>query len=327
MPTRRGRIEDQMALAVNPNLVRSVSRSLSLSLLVLPKQKRDVVCLAYLLARLGDTLTDAGRWSTADRLKWLTALESAVLSKKPGAWRFDGSVGSISGGEAELVLSATNLLELYSRLDSRSHLHTDELLKTLFSAMRWDLNTFHSSSGSSAVWGCRDESMFDWYCTSIAGCVGRFWVQIFSLDSSLEILAVEYGKALQRINVLRDVREDWMRGRSYLPRTWFPQLDPARAPWEQPGWAPTVVGSYFHKTRGMLQIGANFCDAIPYRSFRLRYASFLPLAFGWKTVAKLEKGSFWQGSDRISRAEMRSILLNSLLDVALHRKLSARYKI
>jgi phytoene/squalene synthetase len=316
-----------MALAVNPNLVRSVSRSLSLSLLALPKQKQDLVCLAYLLARLGDTLTDAGRWSTADRLKWLMALETAALAKKPEAWRFDGSVGSISASEAELVLSATNLLELYSRLDSRSHLHTDELLKTLFSAMRWDLNTFQSSSSSSVVWGCRDEPMFDWYCASIAGCVGRFWVQIFALDSSLEILAVEYGKALQRINVLRDVREDWMRGRSYLPCSLFAQLDPARAPWEQVSWSAGVVNSYIQKTRRMLQIGANFCDAIPYRSFRLRYASLLPLAIGWKTLAKIEKSSFWQGTERASRAEIRVILMNSVLDVALHRKLSARYRV
>jgi farnesyl-diphosphate farnesyltransferase len=283
--------------------------------------------LAYLLARLGDTLTDAGRWSTADRLKWLAALESAVLSKKPEVWRFDGSVGSVLASEAELVLSAPNLLELYSRLDSRSHLHTDELLKTLFSAMRWDLNTFQTSSSSSGVWGCRDEPMFDWYCSSIAGCVGRFWVQVFSLDSSLEILAVEYGKALQRINILRDVREDWMRGRSYLPRSLFAQLDPARAPWEQVGWSAGAVSSYIEKTRGMLQIGANFCDAIPYLSFRLRYASSLPLAIGWTTLTKLERGSFWQGTQKASRAEIRSILMNSVLDVALHRKLSSRYKV
>jgi farnesyl-diphosphate farnesyltransferase len=320
------RIEDRMGLEVNPNLVRSVSRSLSLSLLVLPKPKREVVCLAYLLARLGDTLTDAGRWSTADRLKWLAALESAVLSKKPEVWRFDGSVGSALASEAELVLSATNLLELYSRLDSRSHLHTDELLKTLFSAMRWDLNTFQSSSSSSAVWGCRDEATFDWYCVSIAGCVGRFWVQTFELDSSFEILAVEYGKALQRINILRDVREDWQRGRAYLPRSLFSQLDLVKAPWEQVGWR-SFVEPYIQKTRGMLQIGANFCDAIPYGSFRLRYASLLPLAIGWQTMIKLEKQVFWRQPQKVSRDEMRTILMRSVLDVALHRKVSARYRV
>ncbi len=315
-----------MGLGVNPNLVRSVSRSLSLSLLALPNPKREVICLAYLLARLGDTLTDAGRWSTSERLKWLNALESAILSKKPEVWIFDGSVGSVSASEAELILSASSLLQVYSRLDSQNHLRVDELLKTLFSAMRWDLNTFGAATNTSAVWGCRDETTFDWYCASIAGCVGRFWVQMFSLDSSFEILAVEYGKALQRINVLRDAQEDWQRGRAYLPRSLFSQLDLVKAPWEQAGWK-SLVTSYIQKTRSMLQIGANFCDAIPYGSFRLRYASLLPLAIGWKTLIRLESEAFWRQTQKISRAEMRSILTSSVLDVALHRKVSARYRL
>jgi len=315
-----------MGLGVNPNLVRSVSRSLSLSLLALPNPKREVICLAYLLARLGDTLTDAGRWSTSERLKWLNALESAILSKKPEVWIFDGSVGSVSASEAELILSASSLLQVYSRLDSQNHLRVDELLKTLFSAMRWDLNTFAAATNASAVWGCRDETTFDWYCASIAGCVGRFWVQMFSLDSSFEILAVEYGKALQRINVLRDAQEDWQRGRAYLPRSLFSQLDLVKAPWEQAGWK-SLVTSYIQKTRSMLQIGANFCDAIPYGSFRLRYASLLPLAIGWKTLIRLESEAFWRQTQKISRAEMRSILTSSVLDVALHRKVSARYRL
>lgn len=315
-----------MGLGVNPNLVRSVSRSLSLSLLALPNPKREVICLAYLLARLGDTLTDAGRWSTSERLKWLNALESAILSKKPEVWIFDGSVGSVSASEAELILSASSLLQVYSRLDSQNHLRVDELLKTLFSAMRWDLNTFAAATNTSAVWGCRDETTFDWYCASIAGCVGRFWVQMFSLDSSFEILAVEYGKALQRINVLRDAQEDWQRGRAYLPRSLFSELDLVKAPWEQAGWK-SLVTSYIQKTRSMLQIGANFCDAIPYGSFRLRYASLLPLAIGWKTLIRLENEAFWRQTQKISRAEMRSILTSSVLDVALHRKVSARYRL
>jgi len=99
-PTHRGRIGLQMAGELNPNLVREVSRSFSLSLLVLPKQQRPAIGLVYLLARLGDTLSDTGQWSIADRLGWLNALESAVLSKRPELWNFSGTVGSVSSGEA-----------------------------------------------------------------------------------------------------------------------------------------------------------------------------------------------------------------------------------
>jgi len=178
-------------------------------------------------------------------------------------------------------------------LDKSFHEIADELLKTLYSGMRWDLSTFSQSSGKQALWGCRDDSMFDWYCFTVAGCVGRFWARAFGLDSSLELLAVEYGKALQRINVIRDVREDWDRGRVYLPQSLLAVSSAGKAPWEDSGWK-SFCDAYMKKTRAMLQIGANFCDAIPFGSFRLRYASILPLAIGWKTLGLLEENEFWK---------------------------------
>jgi len=323
-PTHRGRIGLQMAGELNPNLVREVSRSFSLSLLVLPKQQRPAIGLVYLLARLGDTLSDTGQWSIADRLGWLNALESAVLSKRPELWNFSGTVGSVSSGEAELILGAKSLLETYRDLDKSFHEIADELLKTLYSGMRWDLSTFSQSSGKQALWGCRDDSMFDWYCFTVAGCVGRFWARAFGLDSSLELLAVEYGKALQRINVIRDVREDWDRGRVYLPQSLLAVSSAGKAPWEDSGWK-SFCDAYMKKTRAMLQIGANFCDAIPFGSFRLRYASILPLAIGWKTLGLLEENEFWKNHHKISRKDIKQVVLRSLLDVALHRRLSSRY--
>jgi phytoene synthase len=32
------------------------------------------------------------------------------------------------------------------------------------------------------------------------------------------------GSAMQMTNIARDIREDWMRGRVYLPRTWFEEM-------------------------------------------------------------------------------------------------------
>ena len=292
--------------------------------MALPREQRSSVGLAYLLARLGDTLTDVGRWSTADRLKWLNDLERAVVSKRPELFCFKGLVGEVSEAEAELLLSAQELLKSYSEEEVRVHSCTDELLKTLYSGMRWDLTAFAQASADKPVWGCKDEATFDWYCFMVAGCVGRYWSQIFSLDSHLELLAVEYGKALQRINVLRDVREDWLRGRIYLPQSAFASCNGAGAPWDQLDWGSFRV-SYFQRTRSMLRIGANFCDSISYGSLRLRYASILPLAIGWKTLNQLEGSCFWGNRQKVSRGEIRGIVLQSVFDVALHRKLSARY--
>ncbi len=56
------------------------------------------------------------------------------------------------------------------------------------------------------------------YCYYVASIVGIMMSRIFGLqDASLLPRAVEMGLAMQLTNILRDVREDYERGRVYLP--------------------------------------------------------------------------------------------------------------
>jgi phytoene synthase len=56
------------------------------------------------------------------------------------------------------------------------------------------------------------------YCYYVASVVGIMMSRIFGLqDATLLPHAVEMGLAMQLTNILRDVREDYVRGRVYLP--------------------------------------------------------------------------------------------------------------
>lgn len=56
------------------------------------------------------------------------------------------------------------------------------------------------------------------YCYRVAGVVGLIMCRVFGVrDEAALRRAVEYGNAMQLTNILRDVREDWERGRVYLP--------------------------------------------------------------------------------------------------------------
>ncbi|HZU77413.1 MAG TPA: squalene/phytoene synthase family protein, partial [Dehalococcoidia bacterium] len=56
------------------------------------------------------------------------------------------------------------------------------------------------------------------YCTLVASVVGRMCVRIFGFrDERALQRADQLGRALQLINILRDVREDAERDRIYLP--------------------------------------------------------------------------------------------------------------
>ncbi|HEY7965628.1 MAG TPA: presqualene diphosphate synthase HpnD [Solirubrobacteraceae bacterium] len=56
------------------------------------------------------------------------------------------------------------------------------------------------------------------YCRRVAGSIGRLCVAVFgSTDPRSGELADDLGVALQLTNILRDIREDAGRGRTYLP--------------------------------------------------------------------------------------------------------------
>ena len=56
------------------------------------------------------------------------------------------------------------------------------------------------------------------YCYGVAGSVGLLSAQIFGFrDPRVPDLAVQLGQAMQLTNILRDLKEDYERGRCYLP--------------------------------------------------------------------------------------------------------------
>jgi presqualene diphosphate synthase len=64
-----------------------------------------------------------------------------------------------------------------------------------------------------------DEANLDLYCDRVASAVGRLSVRVFGMAHSDGLaLAHHLGRALQLTNILRDLDEDAMFGRLYLPR-------------------------------------------------------------------------------------------------------------
>jgi phytoene synthase len=61
-----------------------------------------------------------------------------------------------------------------------------------------------------------DFAELDGYCRRVAGAVGVACVAVYGSDDVAR--AATLGVALQLINIIRDVREDWELGRVYLPQ-------------------------------------------------------------------------------------------------------------
>ncbi|MEM7699492.1 MAG: squalene/phytoene synthase family protein, partial [Verrucomicrobiota bacterium] len=202
-------------------LLRSVSRSFYLSLIVLPEAMRWPTALAYLLARLSDTIADAGEATTKARLGWLAAFESAIKGedwspeKSWESWQTSLS----HEGEKQLVGSADRWIEAYRALPEETRSHLFEVILTVIEGQRWDLTYF----GDKEFRACPDAEQLDRYTFQVAGVVGQFWTKIAYSElgkkfadpddaSDLLIRGKKLGKALQLINILRDYGEDLRAG-------------------------------------------------------------------------------------------------------------------
>jgi 15-cis-phytoene synthase len=63
------------------------------------------------------------------------------------------------------------------------------------------------------------------YCERVAGSVGEMLLPVLhdQPSSEVELAGVYLGKAMQIVNIIRDIGEDQQRGRRYIPREWMEQ--------------------------------------------------------------------------------------------------------
>ena len=170
------------AYAEVERLTRRRARNFAYGIMVLPRPKRRTIAAVYAFAREVDDVAD-GELPVAEKRARLEALGHA-LDANPN-------------GSATLVALA----------DARARYGIpDEALHDLVDGGLRDLEqtryaTFDDLRG---------------YCRLVAGAVGRACLPVYGGRDAVR--AETLGIALQLINILRDVAEDWRLGRVYLPQ-------------------------------------------------------------------------------------------------------------
>jgi phytoene synthase len=108
-----------------------------------------------------------------------------------------------------------------------------------------------------------------WYCRCVAGSIGRLSLGVYGATQPEKQakLADDLGVALQLTNILRDVREDYINGRVYLPEEDLAKFGIEFAPFGQPEPFPAAATQ------------ARFASLVEFEAARARewYASGLRL--------------------------------------------------
>ncbi len=180
---------------------------------VLPQHKSDAMCAVYAFMRRADDLADNESRSVSERRAEMAAWLSS--------WR-DARSSASTADPVFLALADTQ----------RRFSISDALLEDLVRGTTLDLEESTPGVTTVTVTTELDEApdvqdfqvyeSFDalyQYCYLVASVVGLVCIKVFGYtDPAAEKLAEETGVAFQLTNILRDVQEDALRGRIYLPQ-------------------------------------------------------------------------------------------------------------
>ncbi len=326
------------------SLLKGVSRSFYLTLRVLPKDLREPVGLAYLLARAADTIADSRLLPAAARLEHLQTFRDQVTgpAQLSSLHQMETALTGKQSISAERTLLTTlpQVFSLLEELPEADGLRVRSVLQNLIVGMEFDLTNFPAED-SGEIGTIKDEAALDGYTFHVAGCVGQFWTEILmdhSNDKScglgrwdsgrMSALGVRFGKALQMTNVLRDVPEDLRIGRCYLPLERLERLgvepvqllDPKTGPKARP-----ALLSGIETAMGHYAAAEEYILAIPRRRPRLRLAAIWPVLIGLGTLSRLARNQHWLDPGCPSRVSRRWVyVMMALSFLAMSSNLALR---
>jgi phytoene synthase len=179
----------ERAYAEVERLTRRRARNFAYGIMVLPREKRRAIAAIYAFARRVDDMSDG---------------ELPPEEKRRGLGELDAALSGDPGEDAMLVALADARTRFPIPADS---------LHALVAGGLQDLDQSRYA----------DFSELRGYCEKVAGAVGVCCIAVYGSDDVGR--AETLGIALQLINILRDVREDWELGRVYLPQDELASFD------------------------------------------------------------------------------------------------------
>lgn len=170
-------------------ITRLEARNFAWGVMVLPRPKRQAVAALYAFARRVDDIADSGLEDEERRAR-LEACRAAVEAL-PGSPNGDAVLVALADAISHYPIPKSALLDLVAG-------GLMDVEKTRY-----------------ATWQELHE-----YCRRVAGAVGLACAAVYGPRDPVaaEPLAERLGLALQQINIMRDVPEDWELGRVYLPQ-------------------------------------------------------------------------------------------------------------
>ena len=285
------------------NILKDVSRTLYLSINILPEPVKTSMAMGYLVARTMDTVTDCPALDTGAKREMLGFFRG--LENRSNAWALSGRIKQAaqsipSQKEKELLFKFEKIAALYAAFPAAELATLKALVDGVAKGMEIDLDAF-SGGGITAL---KTDDELKKYCALIGGEPGVFWARLYretirrnninlgKLPS--EAAAGLIGSALQITNILKDMSADLRIGRCYLPQS---DLDAVAlkpgdllAPGKMDRLRP-VIYKWISWAVDQLDLSEEFLASIPKTELALRAAFIWPVYWAMDTLQEIARAN------------------------------------
>jgi phytoene synthase len=229
------------AYAATEEITRTEAKNFYYGIRLLPPDKRIVLCAVYALARRMDDIGD-GDLPTGEKVTALAGLRKELAA-------LDSSTDPVLVAVADAARRYPIPLGAF-----------DELID----GVEMDVTGRRYATFDDLVT----------YCRCVAGAVGRLCLGVFGSKPHPEapLFADQLGIALQQTNILRDIREDLINGRTYLPQEDLDRfgvelaLDDRGALIDRDGGLSALIRFSAERARGWYRDGLRLAPLLDWRS-------------------------------------------------------------
>lgn len=229
-PSQFAPTESQLAVAysVCRSIARSSAKNFYYAFLALPRHKREALCAVYAYMRRCDDISDDASLPVRERrLKladWLDTFHR-VMQGNPSD---DPVLIALADAQRrfKIPIHLLDQLALGTAMDLAEEADDDE---PEFARGKFQETAEKTNDAQPTIRYATFDDLYQ-YCYRVASVVGLVCIRIFGYrDPMAEPLAERCGLAFQMTNIIRDVKEDAIMGRVYLPEEDLAkfQLDPA----------------------------------------------------------------------------------------------------
>jgi len=299
------------------DLLRITSRTFALGIERLPRILCDATTIAYLLLRVSDYLEDNEEMEASEKVS-LFYLWINILREEENVEVLTSKLTDADTSNPDAIVAQHSkeiLLHLHSLPYAVQEIIIQHVINSTQGMARW------TKLGPNV----NDEKDLDDYMFEVAGRVGYLITQLFAWysitirrkEKEMMPLAREFGLALQTVNVIRGIREDYDRGWVYIPQKFLLEMGLTKEQLFDPEHreqALKVLDMMTDKAERHLRQALQYIKSLPWWQHGIRLGCIFPLMFAIRTLAvSRHNAQVFETEAKITRNEVKKIVLDSTL--------------